>query len=402
MARECNTIHRMVSQHSLYRRRFLEFLAGSPLALAQSAGDGVIAGPDAAINVMDFEPAARKVLPPAHWGYLQTGVDDDATLKANREGYQRYYLRPRRLVDISKSDMSVTLFGVKWETPIGLCPIGNQMAFHPQAEVPVARAARKMRTLQILSTASNTAVEDVAKELGRPPWYQLYPTNRIAFTETLVKRVDAAGCPVLAWTVDTIAGRHTETFERLKLIDKRDCKTCHGDSPDEFYRRKPMFTGAARAGLKTQNPSLTWTHLERMRKWTSMKLLVKGIETGEDARLCVESGADGIIVSNHGARAEESGRGTIDCLPEVVEAVGGKVPVFLDGGIRRGTDIFKALALGAKAVFVGRPYIWGLAAFGQPGVERVIDILRVEFELVMKQCGVTSVEGISRKHIGRV
>lgn len=392
----------MPSQRFLYRRRFLEFLAASPLALAQGHADSVIASAGAAINVMDFEPAARKILPPAHYGYLQTGVDDDVTLRANREGYSRWYLRPRRLVNVEKADLSVTLYGVKWDTPIGLCPIGNQQAFHPQGELPVARAARSRRTLQILSTATNTSVEDITRELGRPPWYQLYPTNDFAFTEKLVKRVADAGCPVMAWTVDTIAGRHTETFERFKLLDKRQCSACHGTEPEEFYKRKPMFTGGIRKGLKTQNPTLSWRTLADMRKWTSMKLLVKGIETAEDARLCVESGAEGIIVSNHGARAEESGRGTIDCLPEVIDAVGGKVPVFLDGGIRRGTDIFKALALGAKAVFVGRPYIWGLAAFGQPGVERVIDILRIEFELVMKQCGVTSLEGITRRHIGRV
>jgi isopentenyl diphosphate isomerase/L-lactate dehydrogenase-like FMN-dependent dehydrogenase len=204
----------------------------------------------------------------------------------------------------------------------------------------------------------------------------------------------------MALTVDTIAGRHTETFERLKLQDKRECASCHGTRYEDFFRRKPMFAGENVEGLRTNNPALTWEHVRRMKKMTSMKLLVKGIETSEDALTCVDCGVDGIIVSNHGARAEESGRGTIACLPEVLEAVNGRVPVFLDGGIRRGTDIFKALALGAKAVFVGRPYIWGLAAFGQPGVERVIDILRVELELVMRQCGVTRIAGIGPTSVG--
>jgi len=381
------------------RRRFLAFIAGSPLLLAQQNSD-VIADPKQALNVMDFEPAAHKVLPPAHFGYLATGVDDDATLRANREGYSRIYLRPRRLVDISKADLRTTLFGTSWDMPIGLAPIGNQKAFHPEGEAPVARAAKAKRTLQLLSTATNTSVEDIAATLGRPPWYQLYPTSRWEVTEKLVRRAEAAGCPVLALTVDTQAGRHTETQERYKLLDKRPCVSCHGTTPEDFFRRKPMFTGIDVKGLRTANTTLNWQHVRNLKKLTSMKLLIKGIETREDAKLCLENGVDGIIVSNHGGRAEESGRGTIDCLPEVVDAVGGHVPVFIDGGIRRGTDVFKALALGANAVFVGRPYVWGLAAFGQPGVERVLDILRIELELVMKQCGARSIAEIGRSSVG--
>jgi isopentenyl diphosphate isomerase/L-lactate dehydrogenase-like FMN-dependent dehydrogenase len=251
----------------------------------------------------------------------------------------------------------------------------------------------------MLSTATNTSVEDMARELSRPPWYQLYPSSRFEVTERLVRRVEQAGCPVIALTVDTQAGRRTETFERFKLLDKRDCKVCHGTRYEDFFRRKPMFSGVDIEGLRTSNPSLNWEHVAKLRKLTRVKLMIKGIETAEDARICREVGMDGIVVSNHGGRAEESGRGTIECLPEVVAASGG-LPVFIDGGFRRGTDVFKALALGAKAVFVGRPYIWGLAAFGQPGVERVIDLLRGELELVMKQCGVTSVAQIGRAHVG--
>ena len=382
----------------LARRRFLSYLAASP-ALAV-AGDEPIAAAKDAINVMDFEAAARKVLPPAHFGYLATGVDDDATLRANRLGFDRFYLRPRRLVDISTADLRTEIFGTVWDSPIGLAPIGNQKAFHAQGEAPVARAAQAKRALQILSTATTTSVEDVARELGRPPWYQLYPGSRWDVTERLVQRAQQAGCPVIALTVDTQAGRHTETLDRAKLLDKRECPVCHGTRPEDFYRRKPMYTGLNVEGLRTTNPALQWGDIPRLRKlMTSAKLLIKGIETREDAQLCREWGVDGLIVSNHGGRAEESGRGTIECLPEVVEGAGG-LPVFIDGGFRRGTDVFKALALGAKAVFVGRPYVWGLAAFGQPGVERVLDLLRVELELVMKQCGVTAVRQIGRGSIG--
>ena len=236
--------------------------------------------------------------------------------------------------------------------------------------------------------------------LGRPPWYQLYVTSKWEFTERIAKRVEDAGCAVMAITVDTQAGRHIETFERSKRLDKRECAVCHGTTRADFYRRKPMLSVFDTNGLQTTNAAMTWEHVRRLRSITKMKLLIKGIETAEDAKLCLEHGMDGVIVSNHGGRAEESGRGTIDCLPEVVAAAGGRMPVMIDGGFRRGTDIFKALALGAKAVFVGRPYIWGLASFGQPGVERVIDLLQAEFELVMKQCGARSLAEIGRASIG--
>ena len=198
------------------RRRFLAFLAGSPLLRAQQNPQQIaeiIADPKQAINVMDFEAAARKALPPAHFGYMATGVDDDATLRANREGFGRIQLRPRRLIDITHADLRTDIFGTKWDTPIGLAPIGNQKAFHVEGELPVARAARDKRTLQILSTVANSSIEEVAKIIGGPVWYQLYPSSRWEMTERLVKRAEAAGCPALALTVDTQAGRHTETLE---------------------------------------------------------------------------------------------------------------------------------------------------------------------------------------------
>jgi 4-hydroxymandelate oxidase len=383
-----------------HRRKFLQFLAASPL-LAADQTPGIITDAAQAINVMDFEPAARHALAqaPAHFAYMATGVDDDLTLKANRDGFGKIRLRPRRLVDIRKVDLSMEMFGTAYETPIVIAPIGNQKAFHPEGELPVARAAHSRRHLQILSTASNTSVEDITAAVGRPVWYQLYPTNRWDITEKLVQRAEAAGCPVMALTIDTQAGRHTETLERARRIDSRQCSACHGPKSGDFFRRKPMFTGMDTTGVTTTNPALTWEHVRKLKKMTRMKLLIKGIETGEDAKLCVENGVDGIVVSNHGGRAEESGRGTIECLPEVLEGANGRIPVLIDGGFRRGTDIFKALALGARAVCIGRPYVWGLAAFGQPGVEKVLDILRVELELVMKQCGTRSIAEITRSMI---
>jgi len=361
-------------------------------AAAEEHGAG-LKSPNDALNVMDFEEISRKVLPPAHYGYLATGVDDDTTLHANREGYKRIQLRPKRMVDVSgRADCSVELFGKKWETPVALCPVGSQNAFHPEGELAVARAAGAKKTLQILSTMTTQPIEKVAEAAG-PIWYQLYATSRWDVAEKLVRHADRAGCPVLVLTVDLPVGRNTETLERMKRTDTRNCATCHPPGGN-FYGRKRMFEGIDMKGVTTYQPAMTWDLVRRIKDLTGMKLVLKGIETREDAVACCEHGVEGIIVSNHGGRAEESGRGTIECLPEVLDGVAGRIPVMVDGGIRRGTDIFKALALGARAVGVGRPYIWGLSAFGQAGVERVLEILRVELELVMRQCGARSIEEI--------
>jgi len=372
------------------RRAFLKFLASSPLfAAIQLPEDFVISDPSQAINVLDFEAAARKVLPPAHWGYLTTGVDDDATLKANREGFSHYQLRSRRLVDTTNIDMSVDLFGTKWETPIVLAPSGT--LFHPDGAVAVARAAQKQKTLQILGGVQerNHPIEDVMKARGGPVWYQLYASQDWDMTIQTVKRIAKSGCPVLVWTVDILGGRNLETVQRFRRLDTRQCMSCHTTDPQ------------VRPGSAGRN-TLTWDSLRKLKDSTQMKVLVKGIESPEDAGLCVQNGADGIIVSNHGGRATESGRATIDSLPEVIEAVRGRIPVLVDGGFRRGTDVFKALALGARAVCIGRPYMWGVSAFGDSGVESVLAIMRREFNLVMAECGKRSIAEITASSILKV
>jgi isopentenyl diphosphate isomerase/L-lactate dehydrogenase-like FMN-dependent dehydrogenase len=269
--------------------------------------------------------------------------------------------------------------------------------FHRDGELAVARAAAAKKMVQVLSTATSTPVEDVAKALGTPPWYQLYMPSRWEGTERLVRRVEAAGCPVLVWTVDLLGGRNLETAERFRRADTRDCTACHasprgGRAIDELA----MLDGIA-GGMNP--PAASWEYFDRLRKLTRMKLILKGIDTREDARLAREHGADGLVVSNHGGRALDTGRSTIEALGEVVDAAGGQIPVFVDGGFRRGTDIFKALALGARAVGIGRPYVWALSAFGQPGVERVIDIARAELQLTMRQCGTPSVKQITRSFV---
>lgn len=390
-----------------HRREFVKFLAGSPLlygmpglakTLSPTMNDLALAAAlksaEDALNVFELEAIARMRIPPAHWGYLATGSDGETTLRANEEAYSRYQLKARRMVDVSRIDMSTTLFGQKFSSPIVLCPVGSQRAFHEEGELAVARAAQARNQLQMLSTVSSTSVEDVAKARGGTGlWYQLYTTDNFQNTAKLVKRAEAAGCPVVAVTVDLPGGRNTETDRRLARQDQRDCSTCHG--PKGRNPPKPMFEGLDMKDFALTSSTHAWDFVKRLKDVTSMKVVIKGLESGEDAALAVSSGADGIVVSNHGGRAAETGRGSVECLPEVVKAVGGKIPVLVDGGVRRGTDVFKALALGATAVGIGRPYIWGLGAFGQEGVERVMEILEAELRLAMVGCGTGSVGQIT-------
>ncbi len=384
------------------RREFLKFLAASPVlgAMGQSPLSGdVIASARDALNVFDFEPVARQKLPPAHYGYLATGVDDDATLRANRAGFSRYQIRSRRLIDVSRIDTSIRLMGVTWNTPIALAPVSSHRAFHPDGEIAVARAARSKRHLQMLSTLTTTPIEDVNAARGEPVWFQLYATTQWSVTRSMVKRAEAAGCPVLVFTVDQIIGTNRETLRRFERQDTRDCRLCHDrTSLQTRSTRRPMFNGLDLAGVDWQ-PPVTWDYVKRLKDATSMKVVIKGLVTREDADLAVTNGADGIVCSNHGGRAEETGRSSIESLPEVLEGAAGRVPVLVDSGFRRGTDIFTALALGATAVCVGRPYIWGLAAFGQEGVETVLDILARELQLAMRYAGTVAIPNITRGHV---
>lgn len=387
----------------MHRRELLGFLAGSPfwMGMSQLEGEQAITSPEQALSVFDFERVARETLPPAHWGYLATGVDNDVTLRANRAGFQKIPIRARRLVDVKEVDTSVEIFGTAWETPILLAPVGSQRAFHADGELAAARAAKSEGHLQILSTMTTSAVEDVIEARGAPVWYQLYPTASWEVTQGLVSRAERAGCPALVLTVDLPVVSYRETAQRWARLDSRDCSICHEEGPTYFrLRSKPMFDGLDTRGLTDlDSPSITWDFIRRLKDYTDMKVLIKGIVTPDDAALAVTSGADGIIVSNHGGRAEESAIATIEVLPGIVAAVRGRIPVLVDSGFRRGTDIFKALALGADGVAVGRPYIWGLASFGQEGVEMVLAILRKELELAMRLAGVTSCDAINRSFV---
>jgi len=407
------------------RRRFLQYLAGSPL-LASGAlraygmeapsklpdpmiwappGSGELIGnPKDAINVFDFEPVARKNVPPAHFGYMASGIDDEVTLRANREDFLKFQLMPHRLNDVSKVDTSIELFGTRYDSPIFVCPAGANQFFHPDGELAVAKAARAGNHLQVLSTSSNFSVDDVTKARGAPVWFQLYASPSWEVAQALIKRADAAGCPVLMVTVDRISGRNQETLFRLMRTDTRQCSDCHDRSSfASRAARRHNYDGIDLSGIKGggESSNLNWDTVKRIRDVTRMKIMLKGIITPEDADLAAQNGIDGILVSNHGGRGEDNGRSTIDALPEIIAAVKGRMPVIVDSGFRRGTDAVKALAMGAQAVGVGRPYLWGLGAFGQEGVERVLEIVRTETRAAMQQCGARSVKELNASFIRR-
>ena len=396
----------------LARRQFLGFLAGSPLlastaatstiasllagvpkgALAQSydplylntsklGADGLIASEAEALDVFDFEPAAKKALAeaPAHFGYLASGVDDDSTLRANREAYSNYAIRTPRLIDARKIDTTVKIFGETWSSPIFLCPVSSIAAFNrTERELGVAGAAGKTGQQMILSTAGNSSVDECNKSHGSPIWFQLYPTDDWAVTQALVNRAEAAGAPVIVLTVDRQGGRNTEV------------------------KHDPIFSGLDLSHVTNlYGTGMTWDFVDRLRQVVKGKLVLKGIMTPEDASEAARHGVDGILVSNHGGRAEASGQSTLGVLSGIVQAVQGRMPVLMDGGVRRGSDVFKALALGANGVGIGRPYCWGLAAFGQSGVERVLELVQTEFETIMRQAGTLNIAAIDSKLIAQ-
>ena len=405
------------------RRRLLQFLAAGTLftgpavpALAENAAPprlpdpmswaprdliNLISDPKEALDVFDFEPVAKKNLPPAHFGYMVTGVDDEVTLRANREGFLKFQLRPRRLVDVAMIDMTTELFGTTFDSPIVIAPTGSNRTFHLDREVAVANAARTGNHLQILSSGATTSIEDVIAARGAPVWFQLYP-RRWEITQALLKRAERAGSLVAVVTIDGGASTNWETLARLRRTDTRQCNDCHGSSIQDYVARRPNFDGIDIGDPASMNiANLTWDSIKRLRDNTKMKIVLKGILTHEDAALATHNGIEAIIVSNHGGRVVDSGRATIEILPEIIDAVGGRIPVLVDSGFRRGTDIIKALAIGAQAVCIGRPYLWGLGAFGQPGVERVLEILRNETRAVMQQVGAPSIKHLTPSMVQR-
>jgi 4-hydroxymandelate oxidase len=339
-------------------------------------------------NVFDFEKLSRKIMGEDALLYLNGGADDLKTVKLNSEAYQEIQIRARRLIDVTNVSTNVKLFGQTLENPIILSPVGFQKFFHPDGEIASAKASVKKNHQMIVSSVSNYSVNEIADQSQANLWFQLYPTVDRKVTKKLLERAEKAGCKVCVLTVDSpVLGNRERSGTTLnKLMDAKELKMGN-------------YEGILPEGTTFDDAGMTWDIIAWLRANCAMKIVLKGIVTKEDAALSIKHNVDGIIVSNHGGRQLESLRPTIDCLPEIVEEINGKIPILIDGGIRRGTDIFKALALGATAVCIGRPFCWGLGALGQQGVEMVLDILKAELIRDMQLAGTASIEKISRNHI---
>jgi len=382
------------------RRQFLRFLLFSPLLASTgiisldlsktfSSEMPPITGSGNATNVFQFEDAARTKLTPEVFHFIADGADDMKTVRANREAFDQLQIRARRLVDVSKVDTTVNVLGHVMETPVILAPIGAQQQVHPEGELASARAAASRKHVFMVSTFSNFSINEIAETGKGPVWFQLYTGPERTMTKQLLQRAEAAGADVVALSVDSAVRGNRESEIAFPLGRQEGIRPRLGN-----------FEGLE-GRMQIGGSSLTLDYIGWLKANTKMKVIIKGIVTHEDARLCVEHGADGLIVSNHGGRQEESNRGTIECLPEVIKAVEGRIPVLIDGGFRRGTDIFKALALGAKAICIGRPYIWGLASFGEDGVKKVLDLLRAELVRIMQLSGTPSIRDISPAYVKR-
>jgi isopentenyl diphosphate isomerase/L-lactate dehydrogenase-like FMN-dependent dehydrogenase len=331
------------------------------------------------VNVFDYETLAQASMEPSAWNYYQSGSDDEVTLRANRRAFERIRLRPRMLVDVKACDMRTTVLGTPISMPILIAPTAFHCLAHPEGECATARAAGRAGALMVVSTSSTRSLEAIASEASGPLWFQLYIHDRKS-SEDLIHRATMAGYRALVITVDSPRWGRKERAIRSGF-----------SLPAHLHKANFTDEDVAKGDIY-----VTWESLPWLRSLTSLPIILKGILTAEDAVLAVKHGVDGIIVSNHGGRQLDSVSASIEALPEVVDAVDGHCEVYLDGGIRRGTDILKALALGARAVLVGRPILWGLAANGTEGVNHVLELLRTELELAMVLSGRPTLASIDR------
>jgi isopentenyl diphosphate isomerase/L-lactate dehydrogenase-like FMN-dependent dehydrogenase len=380
---------------------FLHFLAGSPLLRADRKYSDLKDPIYQAVNVFDLAKLAKAKMDPLAWDYVDEGSDDETALRDNRAGFDRIIIRPKFLLhDVKEIDISTTLVGKPMKRPLFLCPTGGKNCVMPNGDVETAYAAGTTDTMMIMSSGMS------ALDAGKGPknWWQFTTAAEFRTKNQMVsfaERLQDRGCSGISVTVDIYHVSHRERSVRNKLV-RNWCNS--GGVPREAggslkYRDEDIVwtTGDYPAARPFSTP--TWDTLQRLRESTDLPILIKGVMTAEDTESAVKHGMSGVIVSNHGARQLDSVGGTIEALPECVKAAGGKIPVLIDGGFRRGTDIFKALALGATAVGIGRPYLWGLGAFGRRGVERVIDLLSSELALDMGMAGVAKISQIDRSWV---
>ena len=334
------------------------------------------------VNVFDYKKLAQSRMAPPLWEYFQGGSDDEVTMRDCRAAFERIKMRPRVLVDVATIDMRSLVLGTPVSMPLLVAPMALQCIAHPEGECATAQAAGKAGTVMIASTVATRSIEEIAQAASGPLWFQLYVYPTLKVAESLVRRAEDAGYRAIVLTVDLPALGNREKERRNNFT-----------IPPPPYQ-EANFIGIEKVGQEWV--ALTWESLTWLRSITSLPIILKGILIEEDARLAVEHGVEGIVVSNHGGRQLDTAIPSIEALPEIVEAVAGRCEVYFDGGIRRGTDILKALALGARAVLIGRPVLWGLAVNGAEGAYHVLELLRKELELAMALSGRPTLASIDR------
>ncbi|NDC59797.1 MAG: alpha-hydroxy-acid oxidizing protein [Alphaproteobacteria bacterium] len=353
------------------------------------------------VNLVEFEQAARARLAREAYEYYAGGANDEITLRRNREAYEEIALHYPVLRDVSSRDTSTSVLGEKISFPVMVAPTAFHRMACPDGECAAARAAGRAGTVMVVSTLSNTAIEDVAAAAAGPLWFQLYIYKDRGATADLIRRAEAAGCRALVLTVDAqVWGRReADVRNNFKLPDGLTVANLAEHAKEMFPAGIPG-SGLAAYVAQMLDPSLSWKDLAWLRAQTKLPILLKGIVRADDAKLAVEHGANGIVVSNHGGRQLDTAPATIEALPRVVDAVAGKIPVLIDGGVRRGTDVVKALANGAQAALIGRPILWGLATDGEDGALRVLEMIKAEFDLAMALCGARNITGLDRSLLG--
>jgi len=344
----------------------------------------------AVLSLPEFEEHAQRCLSPMAYAYIASGAADEITLRWNRDAYDSIRLRPRVLRDVANVDTTVTLFGQTLAFPILLAPTAYHRVIHPEGEIETAKGAGAAGATWVVSTATTTPLEDIARVATAPLWFQLYVQPDKSITKDLVQRAEAVGCQALCLTVDT----------PVQGVRNRQTRTRFALPPGVTVPYMTQIDAEGRAVMDNRRGMVTtWKDVEWLRSFAKVPVLLKGILDADDAELSVSAGASGIIVSNHGARNLDTAPATIDVLPEISERVQGRVPVLVDGGVRRGTDVVKAVALGATAVMIGRPYCYGLAVGGAAGVQRVVEILRNELEMTMQLMGRRTLKELDRSAI---
>lgn len=339
------------------------------------------------INLFDFEAIAKERLPKSEYDYIAGGATDEISVERNRRAYESWAFRPRILRDVSALDLSTTVLRTKVKLPVLIAPCGGHKKAHPDGEFATYRAAAARGTIMVVSANSNSSFEELAKAAPGHLWLQLYPFRDRSLTRSWLDRAKGAGYEAICVTLDS---QWPPKRERNIRNNYRRSRGVNYLTPAGAAASAPRPAGSEGGS----DPAATWKDLEWIKSQTDLAVVAKGIMTGEDVELCAEMGLEGVIVSNHGGRHLDNTLATVEVLAEAVAAARGKLEILLDGGIRRGADVVKALALGARAVFIGRPLFWGLAVDGEQGVVRVLDILREEMEITMAKCGRPTIASI--------